>query len=170
MRYWRFYNLGIDQDCALSYRYKHQCFFFMVWVDGVFGHTIGKDQGHGAPMKTGTHATAERARDTRCYPLEKHWQQLVVYLGVVLLEASRREEDEAGEVGGLPLQAPGDSIDEQGGASQAVPHSPQPVGLPLLATALLLVPATVAAASAACLAALLAFDPDRYALQMCEGP
>lgn len=85
----------------------------------------------------------------------------MVYLGVVLLEASRGEEDEAGEVGRLPLQAAGDSINEQGGASQAVPHSPQPVGLMLLATALLLVCATVAAASAACLAALLAFDPEQ---------
>lgn len=84
-----------------------------------------------------------------------------MYLGVVLLEASRREKDEAGEVGRLPLKALGDSIDEQGSASQAVPYSPQPVGLVLLATALLLVPATVAAASAACLAALLAFDPEQ---------
>lgn len=122
-----------------------------------------KDRAHGASMKTGIHATAEMlslARDTSCYPWEKKWQQLEVYLGVVLLEASRREEDEAGEVGRLPLQAAHDSIDEQGSASQAVPNSPQLVGLALLATALLLEPATVAAAPAACLAALLAFDPE----------
>ena len=130
----------------------------------MYTHTIGEERARGASMETSTHATAEKlslARDTHCYPLEKNWQQREVYLGVVLLEASRREEDEAGEVGRLPLQAAHDSIDEQGGASQAVPHSPQPVGLMLLATALLLEPATVAAASAAGLAALLAFDPDR---------
>ena len=46
------------------------------------------------------------------------------YLGVVLLEASRSEKDEAGEVGGLTLQAPGHSVDEQGSPSQAVPYSP----------------------------------------------
>lgn len=86
-----------------------------------------------------------------------------MYLGVVLLKASRSEQDEASEVCGLALKAPGDSIDEQGGASQAVPHSPQPVGLLLLAAGQLLVPTAAAAASAVCSAvcsaALLAFDP-----------
>lgn len=84
-----------------------------------------------------------------------------MYLGVVLLEASRSQKDEASEVGGLALQALGDSIDQQGSAPQAVPYSPQPIGLPLLAGGLLLLCATAAAAPAACFAALLAFHPEQ---------
>ena len=83
----------------------------------------------------------------------------MLYLGVVLLEASRSEKDEAGEVGGLPLQAAGHSIYQQGGASQAVPHSPQPVGLLGLAAGLLLQCTAAAAASAVCSAAWLALHP-----------
>ena len=85
----------------------------------------------------------------------------MAYLGVVLLEASRSKKDEASEVGGLALQASGDSIDQQGGAPQAVPYGPQPIGLPLFAIGLLPLCATAAAAPAACLATLLAFHPEK---------
>lgn len=93
----------------------------------------------------------------------------VLYLGVVLLEASRSEKDEAGEVGGLALQAACHSVYQQGGTSQAVPHSPQPVRLLRLAVCLLLVCTAAAAASAVHSAALLAFHPVMGAKHGIEG-
>ena len=54
-------------------------------------------------------------------------------LGVVLLEARRGEEDEAGQTGGFAFHGARDSIYEQRCPSKAVPHGPQPVGLLLCA-------------------------------------
>lgn len=53
----------------------------------------------------------------------------MLYLGVVLLEASWSEQYETTQVGGLLCHAACDSIDEQGGAPKAVPHCPHSVGL-----------------------------------------
>ena len=78
-------------------------------------------------------------------------------LGVVLLEAGRGEEDEAGQMGGFAFHGAGDSIDEQRRPSKAVPHGPQPVGLLLCPTALLMTRATTSMTAA--LAAMVSTHP-----------
>jgi len=78
-------------------------------------------------------------------------------LGVVLLEAGRGEEDEAGQMGGFAFHGARDSIDEQRRPSKAVPHGPQPIGLLLCPTALLMTHVTASTTTA--LAVMLSTHP-----------
>ena len=78
-------------------------------------------------------------------------------LGIVLLEAGRGEEDEAGQMGGFALHGARDSIDQQRRPSEAVPHGPQPIGLLLCPAALLMTSVTASATTA--LAVMLSTHP-----------